>query len=96
MLIAILSELSEEEHPNAGAKALTLARLIRAGFPVPPGRVLFPEAFAGEWLSEAGRAAPDRLPPTGHPVRIARPHHRCYHFATALTAPRGALGERQR
>ena len=35
---------------GTGGKAATLARLARAGYPVPDGFVILPTAFAGEEL----------------------------------------------
>ncbi len=37
----------------AGGKGAALARLFQAGYPVPPGLVIFPEAFAGDELTPA-------------------------------------------
>ena len=50
MLIQPLDRLSVEQRHLAGGKAATLARLAQAGYPVPPGFVILPAAFAGEAL----------------------------------------------
>lgn len=47
-MIRPFSLISVNELPAAGGKGGTLARLSQAGFPVPPGFVLFPHAFAGD------------------------------------------------
>ena len=36
------------EQPSAGGKGGTLARLFQAGYPVPNGFVILPEAFAND------------------------------------------------
>ncbi|MEA5116108.1 MAG: PEP/pyruvate-binding domain-containing protein, partial [Propionicimonas sp.] len=52
-------ELPEDE-TTAGGKARALARLVRAGHPVPDGLVLLPRAFAGDQLTAAAAAALNR------------------------------------
>ncbi|MCK4899456.1 MAG: hypothetical protein KAS38_11790 [Anaerolineales bacterium] len=44
------SELAADEWSSAGGKGATLARLYQAGYPVPDGFVILPEAFAGDEL----------------------------------------------
>jgi phosphohistidine swiveling domain-containing protein len=44
------NELEEEEFTSAGGKGGTLARLHQAGFPVPDGFVIMPNAFADDEL----------------------------------------------
>jgi len=44
------ADLTPEEQPAAGGKGATLARLYRAGYPVPDGFVILPAAFAGDDL----------------------------------------------
>lgn len=47
-------DLQEVDWPAAGGKGGTLSRLIQAGYPVPDGFVILPEAFVGDDLgSEA-------------------------------------------
>ena len=49
-------ELKGEEFASAGGKGGTLARLHQAGFPVPDGFVIMPEAFAGDELDSGSWA----------------------------------------
>jgi len=49
-------ELTGEEFASAGGKGGTLARLHQAGFPVPDGFVIMPEAFAGDELDSGSWA----------------------------------------
>ena len=49
-------ELKGEEFSSAGGKGGTLARLHQAGFPVPDGFVIMPEAFAGDELDSGSWA----------------------------------------
>ncbi|HEV8596833.1 MAG TPA: PEP/pyruvate-binding domain-containing protein [Candidatus Dormibacteraeota bacterium] len=53
-----LEELSRDDAPRVGTKAANLADLLRAGFPVPRGVVLTPDAFGptGGLTAEAERA----------------------------------------
>lgn len=55
-MISSFKELSREQARLAGGKGRTLARLYRAGYPVPDGFVVLPAAFAGDDL------APDAWP----------------------------------
>ncbi|MBL8055564.1 MAG: hypothetical protein JNK29_02645, partial [Anaerolineales bacterium] len=52
-MIYTLSQLPAERQAAAGGKGRTLARLLQARYPVPPGFVLLPEAFAGDQLTPA-------------------------------------------
>jgi phosphohistidine swiveling domain-containing protein len=58
-----LDEIEDEDHERVGAKAMSLARLRRAGLPVPEGFVLTAsaEALTGERLQALADAS-DRLP----------------------------------
>ena len=47
------SDLTAEMQPAAGGKGGTLARLFRAGYPVPDGFVVLPAAFAGDELTSS-------------------------------------------
>ena len=49
------ADLTQELQQKAGAKGGTLARLLRAGYPVPDGLVILPEEFAGDELSEPAK-----------------------------------------
>ena len=46
-------DLTAEMRPAAGGKGGTLARLFRAGYPVPDGFVVFPGAFSGDELTSS-------------------------------------------
>ena len=48
--IRTFEELSEEEMAFAGGKGKTLARLRQAGYPVPDGFIILPQAFSGDRL----------------------------------------------
>jgi pyruvate,water dikinase len=48
--VLTFGELSMEGQSQAGGKGGTLARLYQAGFPVPDGFVILPQAFAGDEL----------------------------------------------
>jgi len=50
-LIRSFGELIAEQRERAGGKGASLARLFRAGFPVPDGFVIPPQAFVGGTLS---------------------------------------------
>ena len=50
-LVRSFDELAAEEQPLAGGKGGTLARLYQAGYPVPEGFVILPDAFAGDELT---------------------------------------------
>jgi pyruvate,water dikinase len=50
-LIQAFSELTPEQQPSAGGKGSTLARLHQAGYPVPDGFVILPNAFDEEKLT---------------------------------------------
>jgi phosphohistidine swiveling domain-containing protein len=49
--IVSFKELTREQEPLAGGKGRTLARLTRAGYPVPDGFLALPAAFAGDNLT---------------------------------------------
>ena len=49
-MVRTLDELTTEERPLAGGKGGTLARLHQAGYPVPDGFVILPQAFTGDVL----------------------------------------------
>jgi pyruvate,water dikinase len=49
-VIRLLGELTVEEQPLAGGKGGTLARLLQAGYRVPDGFVIMPDAFNGDAL----------------------------------------------
>jgi pyruvate,water dikinase len=49
--VKLFSELSIEDLQSAGGKGGNLARLLKAGYPVPDGLVILPEGFIGESLS---------------------------------------------
>jgi phosphohistidine swiveling domain-containing protein len=48
--VQAFGELPPGAYPSAGGKGGTLARLYRAGYPVPEGFVILPAAFAGDGL----------------------------------------------
>ena len=50
-MISSFKELTRQQEPFAGGKSRTLARLFRAGYPVPDGFVILPAAFAGDDLT---------------------------------------------
>jgi phosphohistidine swiveling domain-containing protein len=50
-MIRAFRKLAREEEPCAGGKGRTLARLRRAGYPVPDGFIVLPAAFAGDDLT---------------------------------------------
>jgi phosphohistidine swiveling domain-containing protein len=50
-MIRSFGELTKDEEPLAGGKGRTLARLYRAGYPVPDGFIILPAAFAGDDLA---------------------------------------------
>jgi pyruvate,water dikinase len=60
------SELPAEEQQLAGGKGGTLARLHQAGYPVPDGFVILPDAFSGDaltaeaWMAVQGHLAQAR------------------------------------
>ncbi len=56
-MIHALHSLPSHQAARAGGKAHTLARLLQAGYPVPPGFVLLPEAFVGDALGDEAWAA---------------------------------------
>jgi pyruvate,water dikinase len=62
-VVRSFGELSQEELPFAGGKGATLARLYRAGYPVPEGHVVLPAAFEGDdlaveaWIQVRARVA---------------------------------------
>jgi pyruvate,water dikinase len=64
-VIVFFDELSEQDTLLVGNKCWTLARLRRAGYPVPNGFVILPQAFSGDDLTQEAwddiRAAVDRL-----------------------------------
>ena len=61
-MIRSFKELAKEQEPLAGGKGRTLARLYRAGYPVPDGFIILPAAFAGDELtSEAWAQVQARL-----------------------------------
>lgn len=49
--IQTFGELNSEDRARAGGKGGTLAQLYQAGYPVPEGFVILPEAFKGERLT---------------------------------------------
>lgn len=49
-LVLPFKGLTAEQQPRAGGKGGTLARLMQAGYPVPDGFVILPDAFDGEGL----------------------------------------------
>ncbi len=51
MLVRAFGELTTEQLPLAGGKGGTLARLRQAGYPVPDGFVILPDAFVGDRLA---------------------------------------------
>ncbi len=51
MMICSFEDLARDQEPLAGGKGRTLARLYRAGFPVPAGFIILPDAFAGDDLT---------------------------------------------
>ncbi len=63
-MIRSFKDLATSEDPLAGGKGATLARLYRAGYPVPDGFIILPAAFAGDdltagaWAARAGTARP--------------------------------------
>lgn len=52
--ILFFEDVGKDEQPLAGGKGGTLARLYQAGFPVPNGFVVLPDAFSGDEMSSAG------------------------------------------
>ncbi len=50
-MIVSFKELAVEQEPLAGGKGATLARLYRAGYPVPDGFIILPDSFAGDELT---------------------------------------------
>lgn len=46
------AEITPELHKWAGGKGGMLARMLHAGYPVPDGFIVFPQAFQGETLGE--------------------------------------------
>ena len=50
-VIQTFAELPPEAYPSAGGKAGTLARLYRAGYPVPDGFIILPAAFKDDELN---------------------------------------------
>ena len=52
-LVQPFGQLAKEQAPLAGGKGGTLARLYQAGYPVPDGFVILPQAFEGDNLREA-------------------------------------------
>ncbi|MBN1890237.1 MAG: hypothetical protein JW850_19735 [Thermoflexales bacterium] len=50
-MISSFKKLTKEQEPFAGGKGRTLARLYRAGYRVPDGFILLPDAFAGDDLT---------------------------------------------
>jgi pyruvate,water dikinase len=48
--IRFFNELSGEDFPSAGGKGGTLAQLYQAGYPVPDGFVILPQAFSEQGL----------------------------------------------
>ena len=48
--VVLLTELTQERQSLAGGKGGTLARLVQAGYPVPPGFIILPFAFDGDEL----------------------------------------------
>jgi phosphohistidine swiveling domain-containing protein len=50
-MVRTFDELETEQLPLAGGKGGTLARLYQAGYPVPDGFVILPDAFAGDELT---------------------------------------------
>lgn len=46
-MIHTLQRLPADQLPHAGGKGRTLARLAQAGYPVPAGIVIPPQAFRG-------------------------------------------------
>jgi phosphohistidine swiveling domain-containing protein len=55
-LVRSFDELTDTQQALAGGKGSTLARLYQAGYPVPDGFVVLPEAFAGDTLTVDGWA----------------------------------------
>jgi phosphohistidine swiveling domain-containing protein len=51
-VILSFKDLAGEQESQAGGKGRTLARLTRAGYPVPDGFVIMPAAFAGDSLTQ--------------------------------------------
>jgi hypothetical protein len=51
-VILSFKDLAGEQESLAGGKGRTLARLTRAGYPVPDGFVIMPAAFAGDSLTQ--------------------------------------------
>ncbi len=51
-LIQDLKEINVDQRSFAGGKATSLAKMIQAGFPVPAGFVILPQAFEADSLSE--------------------------------------------
>ncbi len=55
-LVKPLGDLNTFEMDRAGGKGSALARMYQAGFPVPDGFIIFPEAFEGDRLSPNAQA----------------------------------------
>ncbi|HEX7035486.1 MAG TPA: PEP/pyruvate-binding domain-containing protein [Pseudomonadales bacterium] len=53
--VCALGDLTDELQASAGGKAGVLARLLRAGCPVPDGFVVLPAAFRGDVLGDEAR-----------------------------------------
>jgi pyruvate,water dikinase len=53
-VIRSFDALSTAEQPTAGGKGGTLSQLYQAGYPVPDGFVILPQAFAGDELTPEG------------------------------------------
>jgi phosphohistidine swiveling domain-containing protein len=74
-VVRALGDLAIEERQQAGGKGGTLARLHQAGYPVPEGFVVLPEAFDGDALTpgawEQVKAYLDRLRSGGTGVSFA-------------------------
>ncbi|MFC7622795.1 PEP/pyruvate-binding domain-containing protein [Microlunatus sp. GCM10028923] len=73
-LVLPLAELADDALSLAGGKAISLGRLLRAGFPVPPGCCVSTEAYALAADHPSVRAAVDRLlaaDPDQRPARSA-------------------------
>jgi pyruvate,water dikinase len=49
-MLCSFAELKPEQHPQAGGKGGTLARLYQRRYPIPDGCVIMPEAFDGDEL----------------------------------------------
>jgi phosphohistidine swiveling domain-containing protein len=75
-MIRFFKELSTEDEALSGSKGCALARLYRAGYPVPDGFIVLPGAFAGDDLTPAAWgqvcAAIDRLKGPGDASLVVR------------------------